>query len=112
MFQEASATALDLKETVPCSKYFLLCDWLDMTPISTSTTAIDEIIILRKAKRISSSERQNFYVYEMRKRYFDSYKEFLESHPYQVSSFERFINHIKEIIIKNSETEILERGYF
>lgn len=112
MFQEASATALDLKETVPCSKYLLLCDWLDMTPISTSTTAIDEIIILRKAKRISSSERQNFSVYEMRKRYFDSYKEFLESHPYQVSSFERFINHIKEIIIENSETEILERGYF
>lgn len=33
MFQEASATALDLKSTVPSAKYLLLCEWLDMTPI-------------------------------------------------------------------------------
>ena len=112
MFQEASATALDLKETVPCSKYLLLCDWLDMTPISTSTTAIDEIIILRKAKRISSSDRQHFAVYEKRKQYFDSYKDFLLKHPYHLSAFERFIEHIEKIIIENSESEILDRGYF
>lgn len=112
MFQEASATALDLKETVPCSKYILLCDWLDMTPISTSTTAIDEIIILRKAKRISSSERQNFSIYEKRKDYFNSYRDFLEKHPYQPSSFARFVEHIKKIITESNENEVLERGYF
>lgn len=100
------------KIIVPCSKYLLLYDWLDMTPISTSTTAIDEIIILRKAKRISSSDRQHFAVYEKRKHYFDSYKDFLLKHPYHLSAFERFIEHIEEIIIENSESEILERGYF
>ncbi|HRF93977.1 MAG TPA: Bpu10I family restriction endonuclease, partial [Aggregatilineales bacterium] len=57
MFQEASATASDLKLSVPSAKYYLLCEWLDMTPISSSTTAIDEVLILRKAKRLPSNIR-------------------------------------------------------
>lgn len=40
MFQEAAATANDLKGALPNSRYFLLCEWLDMTPISTSATSI------------------------------------------------------------------------
>ncbi|RIY25701.1 restriction endonuclease, partial [Bifidobacteriaceae bacterium WP021] len=55
MFQEASATAHDVKQAVTGAKYYLLCDYLDMTPISTTTTDIDEILITRKAKRISSN---------------------------------------------------------
>ena len=60
MFQEASATAHDIKQAVTGAKYYLLCDYLDMTPISTTTTDIDEILILRKAKRISSNIRKEF----------------------------------------------------
>ena len=41
MFQEANATAYDLKLALPNSRYFLLCEWLDMTPISTVATSID-----------------------------------------------------------------------
>ena len=48
MFQEASATAYDLKLALPNSRYFLLCEWLDMTPISTAVTTIEEVIVLRK----------------------------------------------------------------
>ena len=55
MFQEASATAYDLKLALPSSRYFLLCEWLDMTPISTALTAIEEVIVLRKAKRMSAN---------------------------------------------------------
>ncbi len=33
MFQEATATAHDIKTSVPGARYFLLCDWLDMTPL-------------------------------------------------------------------------------
>ena len=32
MFQEAAATALDVKLAVPGAKYYLLCEWLDMLP--------------------------------------------------------------------------------
>lgn len=66
MFQEASATAVDVKTSIPGAKYYLLCEWLDMTPINTSTTAIDEIIILRKAKRMSSDMRSRFNTYQGR----------------------------------------------
>ena len=112
MFQEASATALDVKSSVPTAKYLLLCDWLDMTPINSSTTAIDEIIILRKAKRISSNERQNFSSSNERLLKLDSYRSFIYTHPYMVDTFGRFINHIRELLEDAEENEILSRGYF
>jgi hypothetical protein len=112
MFQEASATALDLKSSVPTAKYLLLCEWLDMTPINSSTTAIDEIIILRKAKRISSSERQNFSSSSERVIKLDAYKNFINLHPYTVDTFIRFIGHINELLEDTEENEILDRGYF
>lgn len=63
MYQEASATAHDIKLAVTGAKYYLLCDFLDMTPISTATTDIDEILIVRKAKRINSNIRKEFSTY-------------------------------------------------
>ena len=61
MFQEASATAHDIKQAVTGAKYYLLCDFLDMTPISTTTTDIDEILIVRKAKRICITSNGKIY---------------------------------------------------
>jgi hypothetical protein len=112
MFQEASATALDLKSTVPTAKYILLCEWLDMTPISSSTTAIDEIIILRKAKRIGAGERQNYSLAAERVTKLKAYKDFIYSHPFVSDTFLRLINHINSLINDIEENEILDRGYF
>jgi len=112
MFQEASATALDLKSTVPSAKYILLCEWLDMTPISSSTTAIDEIIILRKAKRIGASERQYYSSSSERIAKINTYREFLNSHPFAKDTFLRFIEHIANMINDIEEDEILHKGYF
>jgi len=47
MFQEACATARDLRIAVPGAKYFLMVEWLDMIPISTAPTDIDEVLLLR-----------------------------------------------------------------
>jgi hypothetical protein len=112
MFQEASATALDLKSTVPTAKYILLCEWLDMTPISSNTTAIDEIIILRKAKRIGSGERQNYSSATERATKLKTYKEIIYSHPFVSDTFMRLIDHIDSLINDIEENEILNRGYF
>lgn len=68
MYQEASATAHDIKLAVTGAKYYLLCDFLDMTPISTAITDIDEILIVRKAKRISSNIRKGFSTYAGRQK--------------------------------------------
>lgn len=60
MFQEASGTAYDLRLALPNSRYFLLCERLDMAPISTAVTAIEEVIVLRKARRLPVDLRQRF----------------------------------------------------
>lgn len=114
VFQEASATAHDIKQAVTGAKYYLLCDYLDMTPISTTTTDIDEILILRKAKRISSNIRKEFSTKIGREKWRPWYTEYLMNNPYSVDMFKRFINHIfsqmsnEELI----EESVLEVGYF
>ena len=114
MFQEASATAHDIKQAVTGAKYYLLCDYLDMTPISTTTTDIDEILILRKAKRISSNIRKEFSTKIGREKWRPWCTEYLMNNPYSVDMFKRFINHIfsqmsnEELI----EESVLEVGYF
>ena len=114
MYQEASATAHDVKLAVTGAKYFLLCDFLDMTPISTATTDIDEILIVRKAKRISSNIRKNYSTYAGRQRNREWYVNYLTQNPYSADIFKRFANHIfsqmrNEDLIEES---VLQLGYF
>jgi hypothetical protein len=112
MFQEAAATALDVKTAVPGAKYYLLCEWLDMTPINTSTTAIDEIIILRKAKRVPSNIRRYFSTVHGRRENRALFTDYLQSHPFSIETFGRFVDHIREIIGDATEDKVLTRGYF
>ena len=60
MFQEACATAHDVKAAVSGARYYLVCEWLDMTPLSTAPTDGNEILLLRKAKRINSNVRSKY----------------------------------------------------
>ncbi len=114
MFQEASATAHDIKLAVTGAKYYLLCDFLDMTPISTATTDIDEILIVRKAKRISSNIRKEFSTFAGRQANRRWYMEYLTNNPYSADIFKRFIDHIFSQM-KNEdliEESVLDLGYF
>ena len=115
MFQEASATAHDVRVAVSGAKYYLLADFLDMTPISTSTTDIEEILILRKAKRLSSNIRKSYSTsYANRQKGRDQYVAYLRAHPYAVDVFQRFINKVIEQISSDelSESKVLEDGWF
>lgn len=114
MYQEASATAHDIKLAVTGAKYYLLCDFLDMTPISTATTDIDEILIVRKAKQISSNIRKEFSTYAGRQANRTWYVNFLTNHPYSSDVLKRFIDHIFSQM-KNEdliEESVLDVGYF
>ncbi|MEZ2418814.1 Bpu10I family restriction endonuclease [Luteibacter sp. RCC_6_2] len=115
MFQEASATASELKRAVPGSKYILLCEYLDMTPITTKLTSIDEVIVLRKAKRLASNVRAGFSTAAGRQAVRKNYEKFLESNPLHIECFARFIWHLSECFPEkeeDAEDVVLGRGYF
>ena len=114
MFQEASATAADVKLSVQGARYFLLCEWLDMTPQSVTASAIDEVLILRKAKRMSANLRKDFASVAGRRKRRQEYIDFLNDAPFSAEVFERFVNHISSVMEPEnlSEGSVLDNGYF
>lgn len=115
MFQEASATARELKSNVQNSKYFLVCEWLDMTPIDSSTTSIDSVIVLRKSKRINSNIRSNFSSASGRNKYFREYKQFILENPLDIQMFQYLVQMLnKALPTPDSESDEvkLQRGFF
>ena len=114
MFQEASGTAYDLKLALPNSRYFLLCEWLDMTPISTAVTSIEEVIVLRKARRLSAQVREHFSTANGRQANRDTFVRYLTEHPLAPDAFSRFVAHVDTLLGKDDEDEqdALNRGWF
>ena len=114
MFQEASATAYDLKLALPNSRYYLLCEWLDMTPISTAVTAIEEVVVLRKARRLTANVRRSFSTAAGRAKNRDKFRRFLNNHPLSPDAFRRFLSHLEHLLNGRGEEEcnVLDRGWF
>lgn len=115
MFQEAAATAGELKRVSSGSKYILLCEWLDMTPINTKLTAMDEVIVLRRAKRLASNRRSTFSTAQGRDQARNWYGEFLDEHPLSFEGFQRLVWHLNECFpseAHDAEDVVLGRGYF
>lgn len=114
MFQEASATAYDLKLALPSSRYFLLCEWLDMTPISTAVTSIEEVIVLRKARRLPADVRRNFATAAGRAENRQVFHAHLNDHPFAPDAFRRFLGYVEQLVTNEDQDEddVLERGWF
>ena len=92
-----------------------MCEFLDMTPITTKLTSIDEVIVLRKAKRLASEIRAEFSSAAGRRNARSTYQEFLLRHPLRIECFDRFIWHLNECFPEkqeDSEDVVLDRGYF
>lgn len=60
MFQECAGTASRLKQGCPLSKYYALIEYLDMQPEDVRLTDIDNVFLLRKAKRLPYEKRSIF----------------------------------------------------
>lgn len=114
MFQEAVATAHDVKTAVPGAKYLLLCEWLDMTPISPAGTDIDEVLLLRKAKRLGSQVRGRFARSDGRILSRPEYEKFLRANPFAVDVFERLLMNVRRLLENRDpdEGDVLSKGYF
>jgi len=57
MFQECAGTAARLKQGCPIAKYYALIEYLDMLPEDPRLTEIDNVFLLRKAKRLPFEKR-------------------------------------------------------
>lgn len=115
MFQEAAATARELKSSVGDAVYVLLCEWLDMPPIDTRVTDIDEVIILRRARRLGSQVRAQFSSLEGRRAARDQFERHLTDNPLSVPSFQRLIEKLNSSFPEDrgiDEGNVLHRGYF
>ena len=84
-----------------------------MTPISTKTTDIDEVIILR-GKRLASNVRGRYSDSAARKRERDMYIGFLEDNPLRESSILRFVGHMRKLFADGTpdQNNAIEKGYF
>jgi hypothetical protein len=113
MFQEAAATSHDLKIAMPGARYYLICEYLDMKPISSAGTDIDEVLILR-GKRIASNKRERYSTSSNRKRLRSEYVGFLGHNPIREDVIIRFVEHMRSILTSRDpgEDDVLERGFF
>lgn len=57
MFQECAGTASRLKQGCPIAKYYALVEYLDMLPEDCRLTEMDNVFLLRKAKRLPVNKR-------------------------------------------------------
>jgi hypothetical protein len=115
MFNEAMETARALKQAVSGSRYLLVCEWLDMQPIDTASTDIEEVIILRKSSRLGSQIRKHFSTAAGRRANRDTFVRFYDEHPLQAECFSFIVGHMKKVYpetILLDETAVLSRGYF
>jgi hypothetical protein len=85
-----------------------------MTPISTAGTDVDEVLILRMAKRLGSQVRGAFSTREGRSSRRADYASYLIDHPFVPAIFERFLSHVNSLLEDRDpdEGDVLRRGYF
>jgi hypothetical protein len=113
MFQEAAATSHDLRIAAPGSHYFLICEYLDMTPISSAGTDIAEVLILR-SKRTGSQNRKQYSSPKYRQANRDTYIKELREKPVRLEVVQRFVNRVREIL-RDQNADLsgaVERGWF
>jgi hypothetical protein len=60
MFQEAAGTAARLKQGCPMARYYLIVEYLDMEPEDCRLTAIDNVFLIRHAKRLPFGKRHKY----------------------------------------------------
>lgn len=88
MFQECAGTAARLKYGCPIAKYFVLVEYLDMQAEDVRMTEIDNVFLLRKAKRLPFEKRSS--ITEVRRQH--------KEYPIHAEVVLKFVNEIQSFI--------------
>lgn len=104
MFQECCGTASRLKRGCPSARYYVLVEFLDMEPEDSRLTDVDNVFLLRHAKRLPSNKRS---IYEEVR---NQHRDF----PIDGEVVYRFVQEIQEFIeaVWHDPAEALRRGSF
>jgi hypothetical protein len=104
MFQEASGTATRLKQGCPMAKYFLVAEFLDMTPEDVRLTDIDNVFLLRASRRLGPQQRGNA----------EEVEKYHQENPIRADVLWRFVQEMQSFIdaVWYDPTTVLERGSF
>jgi hypothetical protein len=101
MFQECAGTASRLKQGCPMSKYYVLVEYLDMIPEDCRLTDIDNVFLLRHARRLPPG-----------KRIYEEVKAQHKDHPIDGEIVYKFVQEIQDFINVYDPGEALGRGSF
>lgn len=104
MFQEAAGTAARLKHGCPMAKYFLIAEFLDMTPEDVRLTDIDNVFLLRPSRRLGPQLRGNA----------DVVAKYHEENPIRADVLWQFVEEMQAFIdaVWYDPSTVLERGSF
>lgn len=104
MFQEAAGTASRLKQGCPMSRYYLLVEYLDMEPEDCRLTAIDNVFLIRHAKRLPFGKRTEYV--EVKKQH--------QENPIDPEVIWKFISELQYFVksVWYDPEKALERGSF
>lgn len=104
MFQECAGTAARLKQGCPIAKYFVLVEYLDMQPEDTRLTNIDNVFLLRKAKRLPYDKRNNL----------DAIRTQHRDYPISFEVMRKFVDEIQNFVNSTwyDPNSALQRGSF
>jgi hypothetical protein len=104
MFQEAAGTAARLKQGCPHAQYYVLNEYLDMPPEDCRLTAVDNVYLLRHAKRLPFGKRNDY----------DEVRRQREAHPIDSQVMLRFVENIEAFVnaIWYDPDAALKRGSF
>jgi len=104
MFQEASGTAARLKQGCPHAQYFVLNEYLDMSPEDCRLTAVDNVYLLRHAKRLPFELRNNIEAVRRQR----------DAHPIDPAVILRFVENIDVFVnaVWYDPDAALQRGSF
>jgi hypothetical protein len=104
MFQEAAGTAARLKHGCPIAKYFMVAEFLDMTPEDVRLTDIDNVFLLRSVRRLGPAQRGDP----------DAIAECHRDHPIRDDVVWRLVEEMQSFVdaIWYDPASVLQRGSF
>jgi hypothetical protein len=104
MYQEAAGTAARLKQGCPMERYFVPVEYLDMQPEDCRLTDIDNVFLLRHARRLPVEKRSVLSEVERQR----------QEHPIDAKILWRFVQEIRAFVETTwyDPDEALNRGSF